>query len=280
MIAPATTMGAVRLTVADLDRTLAYWTSAIGLELIERGGDEATVGAGGTGLVQFHEVPGAQPAPRATGLFHVALLVPERTDLARWLAHAVADGVPLSGASDHFVSEALYLRDPDHHGIEIYADRPREIWEGKVSRMGTFALDADGLLGTIADDERPFDGLATGTIVGHVHLQVASISATLAFYRDLLGFEEMITLGDQATFLGAGGYHHHLGGNIWNSRGAGPPPPGSAALVYATIVLPDAAERDRLVAAVADGGQEPDARADGVIVRDPAGNALLLSAPR
>ncbi len=272
-------MGPVFLTVADLERTIGYWTTTIGLEVIERGADEALLGSDGRVLAAFREVPGARPAPRATGLFHVALLVPGREDLARWLSHAIRAEVALAGASDHYVSEALYLRDPDHHGIEIYADRPREMWEGHVERMGTDPLDVESLLGVLDDPATAdWETMPDGTIVGHTHLQVASIPATLAFYRDLLEFDEMITLGTQATFLAAGGYHHHLGGNTWNSLGAGPPPDGSAALERAPIVLPDAAERDRLVAKVADAGQEPEARDEGVQVRDPGGNAIVLSA--
>jgi len=272
-------MGPVYLTVADLDRTIDYWTGTVGLDVLERTASEALLGSGGRLLVAFRQVPGAKPAPRSTGLFHVALLVPEREDLARWLAHALRDRVQLAGASDHFVSEAIYLRDPDFHGIEIYADRPRELWEGRVANMGTDPLDADGLLGVLDDPTTAeWQALPSGTIVGHTHLQVASIADTLAFYRDLLEFEEMATLGSQATSLSAGGYHHHLGGNTWNSLGAGPAPAGSAALERATIVLPDAGERDRLVARVADAGQEPEQRGDDVIVRDPAGNALVLAA--
>lgn len=279
MIATATTMGPVHLTVADLERTIDYWTNAIGLEVLERGGGTAALGRGDRELVVFREVPGARPQPHATGLFHVALLVPEREDLARWIAHAIRDRVQLAGASDHFVSEALYLRDPDHHGIEIYADRARSLWEGKVERMGTDPLDVEALLGVLDDGaDAAWESLPDGTIVGHTHLQVASVPDTLGFYRDVLGFEEMATLGSQATFLSAGGYHHHVGGNTWNSLGAAPAPEGSAALEWATIVLPDAAERDRLVAAVADAGQEPEAHDDGVFVHDPGGNRLLLTA--
>ena len=277
-IAPETHMGAVHLTVADLGRSIRYYEEQIGLEVVARDDGVATLGTGGRGLLVLTELPGAPPARGHTGLYHFALLVPERDDLARWLAHAARDRVTLVGLSDHFVSEALYLRDPDHHGIEIYADRPRELWDGAVDKMGTDPLDIDSLLGVLDDPATAeWEALPAGTIVGHTHLQVASIPDTLAFYRDRLEFEEMVTFGTQATFLSAGGYHHHLGGNTWNSLGAGPPPEGAAALERATIVLPDVAERDRLAGKVADAGQEPQVREDGVEVRDPSGNAIVLS---
>ena len=134
-IPAATRMGAVHLTVGDLDRSLRYYGGQVGLELLGREGGTASLGAGGIELLGLVEEPGAQPAGRHTGLFHFALLVPERADLARWLAHAARDRVPLVGMSDHFVSEALYLTDPDGHGIEIYHDRPREVWEGKSASV-------------------------------------------------------------------------------------------------------------------------------------------------
>jgi catechol 2,3-dioxygenase len=278
-ISPATRMGAVHLTVADLDRSLAYYRQAIGLAVIEQSGGQASLGAGGDPLVVLVEQPGARPAPHSTGLFHFALRVPERRDLAGWLAHAARDRVEVSGLSDHFVSEAIYLHDPDQHGIEIYHDRPRASWEGQVERLTTLPLDVSDLLGELPDPERAeFTGLPTGTDMGHVHLQVADISSTVGFVRDVLGFELMAVLGDQAAFLAAGGYHHHIGANTWNSRGAGPPPPGSAALRHATIVLPDRGERDRVAARVADGGQEPQPYMGGLLVHDPSANALLLTA--
>ncbi len=195
------------------------------------------------------EVAGARPAYGHTGLYHFALLLPERADLARWLAHAGRDNVPLVGLSDHFVSEAIYLSDPDGHGIEIYWDRPREVWEGQVfERMTTLPLDVGSLMAELPDPEsEPFERLPDGTVMGHVHLKVASIPDTVAFYRDVLGFELMAQLGEQAAFLAAGGYHHHIGANTWESAGAPPPPEGSAALRHVTIVLPDAAERDRVL---------------------------------
>ena len=274
-ISPRTTVGPVHLTVSDLDASLGYYRDSIGLDLLERADGRARVGAGGRELLVLVEEPGARPAVGHTGLFHFALLVPERPDLARWLAHAARDGVALTGLSDHFVSEAIYLDDPDGHGIEIYCDRPRELWEGLVGeRLTTMPLDTGGLLGELADPRTErFDGLPGGTAMGHVHLRVASIPEAVAFYRDVLGFALTAEYGTQAVFLAAGGYHHHIGANTWQSAGATPPPPGTAALRHATIVLPDAAERDRALARVEAAG----GRVDGDTVRDPSGNALVLA---
>ena len=274
-ISAATTLGAVHLTVSDVDVSLAYYREAVGLELLERYGGSARVGAGGSELLVLVEERGARPAHGHTGLYHFALLLPERVDLARWLAHAARESVALTGLSDHFVSEAIYLRDPDGHGIEIYCDRPREVWEGQVGRrLTSMPLDAGSLLDELADPQsEPFDGLPAGTVMGHVHLKVAAIPETVAFYRDVLGFALMAQLGSQAAFLAAGGYHHHIGANTWESAGATPPPPGTAALRHATILLPDAAERDRVLARVAENGYDI---ADAT-VRDPSGNALAFA---
>jgi catechol 2,3-dioxygenase len=272
-------MGPVHLTVGSLERSLAYYRAAIGLEVVEAADGRAVLGAGATELLVLVEEAGARPAPRATGLYHFALLLPQRADLARWLAHAIRDRVVLVGASDHFVSEALYLSDPDGHGIEIYWDRPRDVWEGQVAaRMTTLPLDIDGLLGELSDPRaEPFEGLPAGTTMGHVHLKVAAIDDTVAFYRDVLGFALMAQLGPRAAFLAAGGYHHHLGTNTWESAGAAQPPPGSAALRCATIVLPDSAERDRVVARIERSGAAVQAQEANPSVRDPSGNQLVLA---
>ena len=279
-IADATTVGAVHLTVGDLARSLDYYRTEIGLQVLEQGGGEAALGAGGLELLHLVEQPGARPPGASTGLYHFALLVPERAHLAAWLAHAARDRVGMTGMSDHFVSEALYLRDPDHHGIEIYWDRPRERWEGQVfERMTTMPLDVDSILDELDDPARaPFDGLPEGTVMGHVHLKVADVDSTIRFYRDVMGFALMAQLGPMAAFLAAGGYHHHLGANTWESAGASAPPEGSAALRHATIVLPDAGERDRVVGRLEDAGGYV-AELDGkAVVRDPSGNALVLAA--
>ena len=270
----ATTMGAVHLTVSDLERSLAYYGREIGLAVLGKTAGRASLGTGDTELLVLHEETGARPARGHTGLYHFALLVPERADLARWLAHAARERVRLVGLSDHFVSEAIYLSDPDGHGIEIYRDRPREVWEGQVaSRMTTLPLDVESLLGELSDPEtEPFDGLPRGTAMGHVHLKVAGIPDTIAFYRDVLGFGVTAALGAQAAFFAAGGYHHHVGANTWESAGASPPPEGSAALRHATIVLPSREARDALADRVG-ATVEP----EGATVSDPSGNRLLLA---
>ncbi len=294
-IAAATRMGAVHLTVSDLERSLAYYESVVGLRVRERGGGRALLGADGEDLLILIEQPGARPSHGYCGLYHFALLLPERADLARWLAHAARDRVALVGLSDHFVSEAIYLSDPDGHGIEIYWDRPRELWEGRVAeRMTTLPLDTSSLFAELAAPvsgsldpgsestdplKAPFDGLPAGTTMGHVHLCVADLRQTIAFYRDVLGFALMASLGGQAAFLSAGGYHHHLGANTWESNRAGQPPPGSVALRRATVVLPSELERDRLVAHVTDAGHETVALEGGVLVHDPSGNPILLAGP-
>jgi catechol 2,3-dioxygenase len=278
-VPPDTRMGAVHLTVADLGRSIAYYESALGLHAHEQGDGRAALGAGGQDLILLEEEPGARPARGYCGLYHYALLVPERADLARWLAHAARERVPLVGLSDHFVSEAIYLRDPDEHGIEIYWDRPREGWEGQVAeRLTTLPLDVNSLLGELPDPatER-FDGLPGGTVMGHVHLRVAEIPRTIAFYRDVLGFALMASLGT-AAFLSAGGYHHHLGANTWESARAPQAPRGFATLTQATVVLPSAAEVDRLADQAARAGHDAEPHDGGVLLRDPSGNPLVLRA--
>lgn len=281
-IAAATTMAAVELTVANLARSLTYYRETVGLAILAQDAGWASLGAGGRELLRLVEEAGALPTARLTGLYHFALLVPERLDLARWLAHAARDRVALVGLADHFVSEALYLSDPDEHGIEVYWDRPRDIWEGRVAeRMTTLPLDVGGLLRELPDPAgEPFDGLAAGTVMGHVHLKVADVAETVAFYRDVLGFGLMAQLGPSAAFFGAGGYHHHIGANVWQSAGAPPPPPGSAALRQATIVLPDDAARDRVVARL-EAAARPVGETDaGPTCEDPSGNRLLLAVAR
>jgi catechol 2,3-dioxygenase len=278
-IAGATRMGAVHLTVADLDRSIAYYGSAIGLRVHAHEGATAALGAGGEDLLVLTEAPGARPVRANTGLYHFALLLPQRVHLARFLAHVARERVPLAGLSDHAVSEAIYLRDPDEHGIEVYWDRPRALWEGHVAeQMTTIALDVDGLLRELDDPAtEPFEGLAPGATMGHVHLRVADVGSTVAFYRDVLGFGLMAQLGRQAAFLAAGGYHHHVGANTWESAGAPPAPAGSATLQRMTIVLPDGAALDAVAQRAEEAGVSAERAGGAVHLRDPSGNPVALT---
>jgi catechol 2,3-dioxygenase len=272
---PATLrLGAVHLTVSDLDRSVAFYQDALGLRQQRREDPVAALGAGGEELVVLHQEPGARPAGRHAGLYHYALLFPSREELARAVGRLAATRTPLDGASDHGVSEAIYLSDPDGNGIELYADRPREAWPpappGERIGMYTRALDLDDLLATTAG-EQPVRHAGDGLRMGHVHLHVGDLEAARTFYVDVLGFEVMASL-PSALFLAAGGYHHHLGANTWRGEGVGPAPAGTVGLREWTLVLePDALAvlRARLSAA---------GLGDGDVVGDPWGIRLRLVA--
>ncbi len=265
-------LGAAHLTVADLDRSVAFYQDAIGLRQRSRDGDVAALGAGGEDLIVLHEEPGARPAGRHAGLYHLALLHPDREELARAVQRLAVTRTPIDGASDHGVSEAIYLPDPDGNGIELYADRDRDAWPpaGPGERVGMFtrALDLHGLLATVADDE-PVRHAGPLLRMGHMHLHVGDLAAARAFYADLLGFEVMVGM-PSALFLAAGGYHHHLGVNTWRGPGVGPAPAGTVGLREWTLVLdaePLAALRERIAAAGL-----------GDVVEDPWGIRLRLTA--
>jgi catechol 2,3-dioxygenase len=221
---PATLrLGAVRLTVSDLDRSVAFYEEAIGLRPHSREEAVASMGAGGEDLVVLHEEAGARRAGRHAGLYHYALLFPSRKELARAALRLAATGTPIQGASDHGTHEAIYLPDPDGNGIELAADRPREAWPQPLEYTGgPYPLDLDGLLSAIAG-ERPRARAGSGLGIGHVHLHVGDLERGLAFYRDVLGFELVTLMPGAAAFVSAGGYHHHLAFNLW--RGTGVPPP-------------------------------------------------------
>ena len=234
--------GVVRLAVRELAQSLAYYQERIGLKVHRREGAVAFLGAGGDDLLALVEQPGARPVQRGrTGLYHFALLTPDRAALSRVLNHLLATNTPIDGASDHGVSEALYLTDPDGHGIEIYRDRPRREWpfvKGSLA-MTTDPLDVRGV---VAADrmQAPWDGIDARTVMGHVHLHVAHLDDAVRFYVDRLGLVLMQRFGGQAAFVAAGGYHHHLGLNTWAGVGAPPPSPDAARLLDFELILPDA----------------------------------------
>jgi catechol 2,3-dioxygenase len=278
---PATLrLGPVHLTVSDLDRSIRFYERSLGLRLQRRDADTAALGAGGEDLVQLVEEPGAQTAGRHAGLYHFALLFPSREELAHAVMRLAETRTRIEGASDHGVSEAIYLRDPDDNGIELYADRPREAWPaprtpGERVEMYTVALDMTSLLDSVAiTTPHPHPG--PGLRMGHVHLHVADLDRALAFYRDVLGFEVMANLGS-AAFVSAGGYHHHLGFNVWLGKNIGPRPDGTAGLRYWVIVLQRPEEVEAVRERVRAAGLPAEERDGGFLVRDPWGTALAVS---
>lgn len=281
MIPPQTRIGKVRLRVADVDDLTTFYERVIGLGAVERDGALVRLGPQGREpLIELISAPGAPPAPSfSTGLFHLAVLVPDRVELARSLQRVAGAGWRLTGASDHLVSEALYLQDPEGNGIEIYGDRPREQWnhDGGELRMATLPLDLQSVLGELDAPEQAANGMPAAATIGHVHLQVADIPEAEGFYNGDLGLDVMVRSYPGALFLAAGGYHHHVGMNTWQSAGAPPPPEGSLGLDRYELVLPDAAARDAVAERLAGGGEV--VRLDeGVLATDPSGNRVLLTA--
>jgi catechol 2,3-dioxygenase len=277
---PATTaIGAVHLTVNDLDRAVRFYTENLGFKLHGRDNATARLGAGESDLLVLLGKVGATKPRGTTGLYHFAVLLPSRPDLARVLQSMVDRRVPMTGMSDHGVSEALYLSDPDGNGIEIYRDRPREEWpvvSGQL-RMTTDPLDVEDLLSEKGD--RRWAELPPGTRIGHVHLHVAHLNDAERFYSEIMGFELRQRLGRSALFLAAGGYHHHVGLNTWAGVGAPPPPPGSVGLGHFEVKLPDPASLDQLVKRLRDAGVPVTTMLDEIEVVDPSGNAVRFPSP-
>ncbi|GAB4574480.1 MAG: VOC family protein [Anaerolineae bacterium] len=272
------TLGPVHLNVQNLDRQVRFYETIIGLHLHRKTASSAELSAGCKPLLVLHQTAAARPAHRTTGLYHFALLVPDRRTLARVLRHLSDSNTPLHGFADHFVSEAIYLPDAEGNGIEIYRDRPRETWTYRDGRLhiGTAPLDVRDLLTEAGNGATAWHGLPDGTTMGHVHLHVADISATEAFYADLLGMDVMARMSS-ATFLAWEGYHHHLGGNTWNGEGIPAPPPDAPGLRWYTIHVPDPAAFDGLRARLEAAGAPLQAQDDGFLARDPAGNGILLT---
>jgi catechol 2,3-dioxygenase len=255
---PATLrLGAVHLTVTDLDRSVAWYQTALGLRVHRHDVDSAVLGDGSVDVLVLHEDSTATQPRRTSGLYHYALLFPTREELARVALRLAATKTPIQGASDHGTHEAIYLPDLDGNGIELAADRPRDQWptpEREFSGGGPDPLDFDALLSTVGDEPAGLVDaqVRPGLRVGHLHLHVGDIAAGLAFYRDVIGFEVWAML-PTAAFVSAGGYHHHLGFNTWRGEGAAPMPAGIVGLHHWAIVLETAAEvetvRDRVRAA-------------------------------
>lgn len=264
-------IGSAHFRVIDLPRALGFYRDILGFTVVEQDGNTAALAASASEapIVRLTAHPGAQRKPqRSTGLYHVAILMPDRPALGRILRRLITTGYGLGGASDHYVSEALYLSDPDGNGLEIYRDRPRSEWRMDADgvAMATERLDLEALLAQAGAGDF---GIVPGTVIGHVHLHVADLSRAEKFYGDALGLDVMQRSYPGALFMAAGGYHHHLGLNTWAGRM--PPPPNAVGLENYTIVIPgedawrQAAER---TGAVIDGTT--------ATVRDPDGTTLIL----
>jgi catechol 2,3-dioxygenase len=280
-ISPGLSLGPVRLEVADLGRSVDYYQQTVGLRPLERHGPRATLAAqlDSSPLVELNERAGAIAVPRRgrLGLYHFALLLPERADLGRFLAHLTAIGVH-PGMSDHLVSEALYLTDPDGLGIEVYADRPRATWrvDGSTIAMATDPLDVEGLLAAAGSTR--WTGTPAGTRVGHVHLHVGDLDQAADFYHAGLGLDRVMLAFPGALFLSAGGYHHHLGTNTW-AAGAPRAQEGDARLLEWTIRLPEAATVEGAAKSLTAGGYQVTRDGLDVVSADPWGTRVRIAGP-
>ncbi len=284
-IAQATKIGEVQLYVSDLGRSIEYYQNILGFKLLGRSGNQVFMGAGDRRLVVLNERPGAKPRPqngagsRITGLYHFAVLLPNRGALARLLMHLAEVETEVQGAADHGVSEALYLTDPDGNGIEMYIDRPRRDWPaddlGKL-QMGTEELDVDDLVMELKNGVPDWTGLPDKTVIGHVHLHVANLAEAEQFYTRVLGFQMMQRYGSGAIFVSAGGYHHHIGLNTWAGIGAPPPPEDVAGLRWFEVLLPEEAELEAVRERLQTAGVSFETHDGGILVRDPSQNTILL----
>lgn len=279
---PATRVRAVRLQVADLERSIDYYTSVLGFRTFARSGRQAALGPhdSETTLVELHELEGASPAPERgrLGLYHFAILLPDRPALGR-LIEQLARLDAHAGAADHLVSESIYLHDPDGLGIEVYADRPRSTWraQGHELAMDTRPLDVASVVRAAGGE--PWQGMPAGTTIGHIHLHVGDLRRAEAFYHEALGLDKVVWSYPGALFLSAGGYHHHLGVNTWAGREAHPPKADEARLLEWEIVVPEAKDVDAAAKSLQGKGHRVSRSGDGAVVADPWGTVLRLKSP-
>jgi len=270
-------LGEVHLVVADVDRSVAWYQRALGLRVHRHEAAGAELGDGSETVLVLHEDPQARPAGRHAGLYHYALLLPSREELARAAIRLSTTRTQVQGASDHETHEAMYLADPDGNGIELAADRPREAWPAHLGYAhGPRALDFEDLLATVAGEE-PSARVREGLRMGHLHLHVGDVEEGLRFYAGVLGFEVQANIGS-AAFVSAGGYHHHLAFNVWQGRGVGPAPPHTAGLREWTVELPDPGDVAAVRARLQDAGAAVASRPGGFLVRDPWGTGLAVRA--
>lgn len=266
-------IGRVRLNVRNLEQVAEFYERVLGLTRLDESAGFVTLGTSTTALIELAGDPGLTPRnPREAGLFHTAFLLPSRADLGRWLTFALENDIPLQGASDHIVSEALYLNDLEGNGIEIYADRAPSQWRNASGEiyMTTEGMDARGVLDAAKGTK--WAGFPEDAFIGHVHLQVGDLDAAKRFYRDVLGFD-LASDYPGAAFFGSGGYHHHLAGNIWNSRGAGQRPANATGLASVEIIARDDKIRDALHGRLKAVGE----KAERDAISDPWGTRIIIT---
>ncbi|MGN7380546.1 VOC family protein [Paenibacillus sp. SAFN-117] len=281
-IHPDIRLGEVKLKVSNLKRSLEFYEQVVGLKILKQTSVTAEMTVDGVhSLLSLEEIPNALVVPprSASGLYHFAILVPTRKDLGVSLRRLIQSGISI-GQADHLVSEALYISDPDHNGIEIYADRPRDVWQRDADgnyRMATDPIDWEGLLKEA--ESEVWSGLPKGTTIGHVHFHVGDLQQAGAFYCDLLGFEMAADYSRlmRALFISAGGYHHHIGLNVWAGIGASPAPPHGTGLAYYTIMYPDASELETALQRIRDAGVPLEEQEGAWIVSDPFGIRTRLT---
>jgi catechol 2,3-dioxygenase len=280
-VLPATLrLGAFHLTVTDLDRSVAWYQRALGMRVHRHDVDEAALGAGADDVLVLHQEPGARQPGRTSGLYHYAMLFGDREELARAALRLAATRTPIQGASDHGTHEAIYLPDPDGNGIELAADRARELWptpEEEFSGGGPRPLDFDDLLASVGGEAGATEQVAPGLHMGHVHLHVGDVDQGLAFYRDIIGFEVWAVI-PSAAFVAAGGYHHHLGFNTWRGEGAGPVPDGVVGMHHWTIVLDTPGQVAEVRARVRAAGRPESDVPGGFAATDPWGMVVHVVA--
>ena len=271
-------VGAVALKVRDLDRLAAYYRHVLGLCVLDRGRQTVSLGAGDTPLVHLEHRPDAAPDDsREAGLYHTAFLMPTRGDLARWILHVARNKVPLTGASDHGVSEAVYLDDPEGNGIEVYHDRPSETWQwtGDELKMITDPLDIDAILREVPGTAT-FAGAPDGLRIGHIHLRVGDVARAESFYRDAVGLA-VTRRRHGASFMSSGRYHHHIAGNVWHSAGAGRREENRAGLSWLSLEAADEAAFDAARSRLQQAGAAIAPTAAGIETADPWGTRVRIT---
>ncbi len=289
-IHPATALGHVSLTVANLENQIAFYQQTLGFRLHWREGNAAGLGAGGADLLRLVEQPHLKKYRGVTGLYHFAVLFPDRRELALALARLFALRYR-NHPTDHVMTKTTYLDDPEGNGIELYAESPEDgtfsIENGEfVTRRtnGAFSdgrepLDVEALFSLLKEDDPLNIPIPPETRMGHVHLHVRDVDEAVAFYHGVIGFDVMgHSQKFQAAFVSAGGYHHHIGLNTWQGQGAPPPPTDAVGLRYFTVQLPNVAELETILGRARAVGLPPEQHPDGWLLRDPSHNAVALTA--